>query len=495
MRMWSSPVVRLSAVAMLCAIAMLAPQAALAAPVPVSIAVAAPLSAGQTTLGHAMQRGAQLAVWDYASELASAGAGVTMTVSPQDDQGNLAVAVATANSIIGDTSIVGVVGHVNPACSVSASKIYNTVDLAMVTPMSTTPELNPQGLNNVFRTCGVDTGMGTLAADVAVKNLRLKRAYVVDDSTQYGRYTLGDRFGKRFISNGGKVIGRAHTSRTQVNFRALAARIKSKKPSVVYYGGSYKSGAYLLRRLRRIGVKCQYITSGLRDSAFVGTAGSVSEGVLSTAVGQPNDQLSAGVAYEGRFAAAYPGVASIDCADAYAYDAAVAIIKAVIGVAKTSGASALTGPTGRELVRARVAASDFRSVTGRVRFRSSGDRIDSQYSAWRVKSGGWLPTAVIDMPGVSRSYEARHVDVLANLSPRLATDSRTVKLLFYHRNSKGRYVLSKTVTAAIADRNSSSCTYEAFNIKLAKGAYYVFARQSGAGLASMDSPMKYFSVK
>jgi branched-chain amino acid transport system substrate-binding protein len=493
--MWSSLIVRLSAAAMACAIVGVAPQSAVAAPVPVKIAVAAPLTAGQTALGHAMERGAQLAVWDYASELASAGAGVTMTVSAQDDQGSLAAAVTAANTIIGDSTILGVVGHVNPACSVSASKIYNTVDLAMVTPMSTTPDLNPQGLNNVFRACGIDTGMGTLAADVATKNLRLKRAYIVDDSTQYGRRSLADRFGSRFIANGGKVVGRAHTSRTQVNFRTLAAKIKSKKPSVVYYGGSSKSGAYLLRRLRRIGVKCQYIGSGLRDSAFVGTAGTQAEGVLSTEVGQPNDQLSAGVAYESRFAAAYPGVESIDGADAYAYDAAVAIIKAVIAVAKTSGVGELTGTSGRELVRARVAASDFRGVTGRVRFKASGDRMDTQYSARRVKSGAWLPTAVIATPGVSKSYEARHVDVLANLTPRLSTDSRTVKLLFYRKNSKGKFVLNKSVIAAIADRNSSSCIYEAFSIRLAKGSYHVFARQSGAGLASMDSPSKYFSVK
>jgi branched-chain amino acid transport system substrate-binding protein len=489
-------------VSLLCAVATAyaiapAPQLAAAAPaVPVTIAVAAPLSAGQITLGHAMQHGAELAVRDYASQLASAG--VTMTVDPQDDQGNLSTAAEVANAIVASSSVLGVVGHLDSACSVRASTIYNWSNLTMVTPMSTAPILTQQHLDNVFRTCGTDTGLGKLGADVAVRNLRLKRAYIVDDSTTYGRHDLADGFAKRFTANGGTVAGRAHTSSTQVDFRTLAARIKSLKPSVVYYGGSYRSGAHLLRRLRRIGVKCQYIGgSWMRDSAFITTAGgAVASGALAASMGLPNDQLSGGPAYEDRFALAFPGVSSIDGDDAYAYDAAVAIIKGVLAVVRDTGTSGLTTVGGRERVRAKVAASDFYGATGRVRFSSTGDRVSPQFSAWRVGSGAWLETAIIGTPQVTRSYEARHVDVLGSLSPKLQTNTRTVKLFFYRKNSKGKYVSAKSVTASVAGiLSTSQCAYEAGDVKLAKGSYYVFARQSGAGLAAMDSPAKHFTVR
>jgi branched-chain amino acid transport system substrate-binding protein len=463
--------------------------------VSVKIAVAAPLSAGSTTLGQAMQRGVELAVSEYGSQLASAG--VTVTVSPQDDQGNSSAAVTVANAIVADPSILGVVGHLDSGCSVPASKIYHTADLAMITPMSAAPVLTQQGLDNVFRTCGTDTGQGTLGADVAVKNLRLKRAYVVDDSTDYGRAQLANRFAKQFAANGGKVVGRAHASRSQTNFKTIAAKIKAAKPSVVYYGGTYRAGAYLLMRLRRIGVKAQFVGgSDLCDSAFVPTAGQANaKGVLATAVGLPNDQLYNGTAYESWFASAFPGVESIDRDDAYAYDATVAIIKAMLGVAHDSGASSLSSSGARERVRAKVAATDFYGVTGRVRFGSSGDRVSPQFSARRVSSGAWVETAIVGKPEVSKSYEARRVDVLGSLSPRLPMDSHTVKLLFY-RKSGSRYVLAKTVTASLAGNPSASrCTYEAFSVRLAKGSYYMFARQSGNGLATMDSPVRYFSVK
>ena len=496
MRSWPRLVSLLCAVSMVCAIIPMAAQPAVAGtPVSVKIAVAAPLSAGSTTLGQAMQHGAELAVSEYASQLASAG--VTVTVSPQDDQGNPSTAVTVANAIVADPSILGVVGHLDSGCSVPASKIYHTADLAMITPMSAAPVLTQQGLDNVFRTCGTDTGQGSLGADVAVKNLRLKRAYVVDDSTDFGRVQLANGFAKRFAANGGSVVGRAHTSSNQTTFKAVAAKIKAAKPSVVYYGGTPNSGAYLLRRLRSIGVKCQFVGgSGPYDSAFVSIAGEANaKGVLATAVGLPNDQLYNGAAYESWFASAFPGVESIDRDDAYAYDATVAIIKAMLGVAHDSGASALTNSSARDRVRAKVAATDFYGVTGRLRFGSGGDRVSPQFSAWRVSSGAWLETAIIGKPEVSKSYEARRVDVLGSLSPQLPTDSHTVRLLFYRKSGSG-YVLAKTVVAGVADSSkASSCTYEAFSVRLAKGSYYVFARQSGNGLATMDSPVRLFSVK
>jgi branched-chain amino acid transport system substrate-binding protein len=476
----------------------MSPQPAAAAPaVSVKIAVAAPLTAGSTTLGRNMLYGAQLAVRDYAAQLASAG--VEATVTAYDDRGYWLKAIDVANTIVGDPNVMGVVGHLDSGCSLPASKVYRTADLAMVTPMSADPVLTQQGRTNVFRTCGVDTGQGTLGADLAVKNLRLKRAYIVDDSTKTGRYDLADSFGRRFVANGGKVVGRAHTKKTQIDFRSLSAKIKAKKPTVVYYGGSAKAGAHLLRRLRRIGVKAQYVGgSGLYNSTFLSTAARpYSEGVFATAVGLPNTQLSGGVAYESRFAAAFPGVASIDGDDAYAYDAAVAIIKGILGVvsdAKDPGTLLTAGARSR--VRAKVAASSFDGVTGRVTFNSVGDRVSPQFSAWRAKSGAWLETAIIGTPGVSRSYEARHVDVLGSLSPKLPANTHTVWLRFYRKNTKKQYVWVRTVPATVvANLGDSRCTYEAFNVKLGKGSYFVFARHSGNGLATMDSPSRYFTVK
>jgi branched-chain amino acid transport system substrate-binding protein len=495
MRTYSRLVSLLCAVAMVCAVAPMSPQPASAAPVvSVKIAVAAPLA---TAPGRNMQYGAELAVSEYASQLASAG--VAVTVAPQDDGGNPSTAVTVANdAIVADSLVVGVVGHLDSKCSVPASKVYRTADLAMVTPMSSSPGLTQQGLNNVFRTCGTDTGQGTLGANVAVKNLRLKRAYIVDDSSQTGRYDLADSFRKRFIANGGRVVGRTHTRSTQVNFKKLAAKIKSTKPSVVYYGGSAKAGANLLWRLRKIGVKCQYMGgSGLYSSTFLSTAARPnSEGALATAVGLPNDQLTSGLAYESRFALAFPGVAPIDGDDAYAYDATVAIIKGILGAVHdaSNNPNTLLSTGARGRVRARVATADFYGVTGRVRFGSTGDRVSPQFSAWRVKSGAWRETAIIGTPEVSKSYETRHVDVLGSLSPRLPAGAHTVSLRFYRKNAKGQYVRVKTVATSVVD-NTSGSTYEIFNVKLGRGSYFAFARHSGNGLAAMDSPSRYFTVK
>jgi branched-chain amino acid transport system substrate-binding protein len=473
-----------------------APTTALADPgtVSVKIAVAAPLSAGLTTMGQGIVRGTQLAVADWESELTSAG--VTITVQPFDDQGEPQTAVTNAELIRADSSILGVVGHLNSGCSIPASQIYHYANVAMVTPMSTNPYLTQQGLNNVFRTCATDTGQGPFAADIAVRNLGLTRAYVVDDDTPYGT-SLADGFRIRFAANGGKYLGTTHTSDTTTNFKSLIKKIKKKKPNVIYYGGIYNAGGLFARQLRNAGVKAQLIGGdGLYDLNFISLAGSKgANGVIATYVGLPNTQLPGGAAFESRFASMFPGYQPLLADDAYAYDAAVAIIKAILAVRYQGGASALLGTSAREQVRARVSVSTFTGVTGRIEFDSAGDRALQQFTSMRVKSGVWCETAAISKPNAVSGYRTRNWQFLGSLSPQLPVGTHSVKAVVYRKSINGGYKRVKTVYANVSDEDSYRSVLLTPEVKLGRGSYYVFFHQDGNGLAPMDGPRSYFKVK
>jgi branched-chain amino acid transport system substrate-binding protein len=461
-------------------------------PAAVRIAVAGPLTAGAVAWGLGMERGARLALSDYASELASTG--VSASIQSYDDQGDPKTAVDRAIEIVADSAVLGVVGHINSGCSIPSSRVYAEHDLAMITPVSTNPALTQQGLNNVFRTCATDVGQAGFAGETATRSLRAKTAYVVNDSTPYGEI-LTAGFSRRFKTGGGRVVGSARTSDKQTNFASLVRRIKAKNPSVVYYGGIYNAGSLLARQLRDKGVKATFVgADGIYDPLFVSLAGRRRvEGALATSVGIPLDQQPGGVAFRQRYLALFPGEEP-QFTDAYAYDAAAAILKATIAVANEGGLSALEGSDARERVRVKVAQSQFDGVTGGVAFGSAGDTRYPAFSAWRVKSGSWKPCAVVSKAWVPASVgRNKYFTVSGYLKPHHAVGAKVVTLRFY-RKIGTKWRLGKTVWASVADVGVFS-RYTA-NVKLTpRGTWRVIATHSDGSHPALDSIANIFKVR
>ena len=483
-----------SLVALIALLVSIAPAMAGAAPlVAVKIAATGPLGAsGATVWGQGVVRAAQLAVQDYNSELTSAG--LTLSVAQFDDEGESSVALSNVTPIVADSAILGVVGHVNSGCAMAAAPGYSANHLALVTGACTNPALTQMGLNNVFRTCATDAGQATYSGDIAAKNLRLTKAYVVNDNTYYGSL-MANGFSRRFKTAGGKVVGSATVSQWQTNFASLVKKIKAKKPSAVYYGGWYEGGGRLAKQLKAAGVKAQFIgPDGLIDPTFVSRASRTkAEGALATTVGLPIDQMPGGAAFQARYLASFPGNSPL-LSDAYAYDAAVAVIKAMIAVSSENTAGALQSPGARELVRAKVAQSSFAGVTGSVGFGASGDTKYPAFSAWRVKSGAWKPCANVTIPSVPTGIRAlMPIYVSGWIRPAHTSGSKPVTLRFW-RKVGSKWVLGKTV-AAVVTGSGFEAEYVARVTLRSKGYWRVVASHSDGSHAPMDSPARFFNVK
>lgn len=461
-------------------------------PVAVKIAVAMPLTAGAVGLGLGAKRAVDLAFDDYADELASAG--VSVSVVAGDDQGDPATAVTVARTFMSDPSVLGVVGHLNSGCSIPASRVYHNHHVAMISPMSTNPYLTQQGLNNVFRTCATDAGQGKFVADKVVKNLRLNKACIVDDSTPYGE-GLASAFKARFKADGGTVLKSYKTSDKDTDFRALVAKVKAKKPTVIFYGGIYNAGGIFARQLKKKGVEATFVGGdGLQDSEFVRLAGKTqAAGAMASLVGLPIGQQPGGIAFSQRYAEMFPS-SKVNFNDAYSYDAAVTFIKALIAVADANGASALSGSNARQLVRDKVAASDFSGVTGPIAFDSVGDTTHPKFSAWRVKSGTWMACADVGQPSVAVTVSlSTTFTVSGSLKPRHAAGTKPVTVRFF-RKVGSSWVLGTSVRASVANSGNFSA-YSAEVTLAKKGVWRAVATYSDSTHATMDSVACTFTVK
>ncbi len=357
----------------------------------VKIGIGAPLTDGAVALGEGIVRGAELAVSQANESQELKDLGIKIETTQGDDRGKPEVGTNVAQQFVSDQTLVGVVGHLNSGVSIPASKIYAQYNVVQVTPASTNPSLTiGNDVDNVFRTCTIDSVQGPYAADAAFNDLGYKTVFVVDDSTPYGT-GLAAAFKEQFEKNGGKTVGFEKTSDKDTDFKALVTNIKGKNPDFVYYGGIYNSGALLSKQMKEGGVAKPLMGGdGLYDAEFVNLAGTAGEGDFCTSVGLPLDQLPQGAEFKTAFEKAYPGK-EIAAYDAYAYDAAQVIIKGIVAAAGEVGADKLTSADGKKAIIAAVAKTNFEGLTGPVAFDENGDTTNKAITLYTVKDGAWGP--------------------------------------------------------------------------------------------------------
>lgn len=359
--------------------------------VEVRIGIGAPLTQGAVAQGQGIKRGALLAIKQANESERAKELGIEFVGMDGDDMADPKTGVTVANNFAGQKELVGVVGHQNSGVSIPASKIYNDARIVQITPASTNPALTTQGLDNVFRTCTIDSVQGPRGAEAAYEEVGARTAVVVDDSTPYGT-GLAAEFAKRFAELGGKVVFSEKTSDKDSDFSALATRIKSAAPDVIYYGGVYNAGALLAKQMSDSGVTAPMMSGdAVFDPEYVKLAGAAqAEGDLVTSVGFPTDRLPNGKEFLAAYAAEYPDD-EIGAYDAYAYDAAQAIIAAVLDAAEDLGADKVTSAAGRDAIIKAVAKTDMEGVTGRVAFDEKGDTLNTAITVYRVEKGAFVP--------------------------------------------------------------------------------------------------------
>lgn len=354
-----------------------------------TIGIGAPLTQGVVAIGQGIKRGTELAVEQMNQREDVKKLGITFKTTEGDDQGDPKTGVTAANTFASDRSVIGVVGHYNSGVTIPASKIYQDNRIVMVSPGATSPTVTAQGYDVVFRTCATDDLQGPYAAQQSIK-LGYKTVVVVDDSTAYGE-GLAKAFMQEFTKLGGTVLWQTKTQATDTDFNALVTKAKSYNPSIVYYAGLYNAGALLSKQMKNAGLNVPVVGGdGLYDTEYLNLAGKQSEGDLTTCVGLPASMLPAADKFEKDYKAKFAGE-EIGGFDAYAYDAAMAIMEAAVKTAQKDGANKLTSPQGREDLIKATAAVSFDGVTGPISFDSKGDTKNKVVTLYKVVGGKWVP--------------------------------------------------------------------------------------------------------
>jgi len=355
----------------------------------VRIGIAVPLEKGRIVAGHGVVRAVQLAV-NQANESGNlAEAGVRLETVLGDDKDDRRAGLAVANRFVSDPELVAVVGHLDSAVSIQAAAVYNANDVVAISPASSDPLLTAQGFRNVFRVCATDAAQGWGGANVAFRTMGRRRAYVVDDSSAYG-VELADQFAKQFEKDGGTFLGREKTEQSDTDFRRVVANVKAQRPDIVYYGGSYFTASLLSRQLYDAGVAVP-VMGGDRMGVpqYAQLAGpSVAEDDAYTSVTVPLNDLPGEKPFRAAYHAAYPDE-SVQPYDAYAYDAANAVIEGIRRVTEELGPERITSDQGKKRLIADLLSTNLQGVTGKLGFDQYGDTTNQRIATYIVKDGVW----------------------------------------------------------------------------------------------------------
>ena len=204
-----------------------------------------------------------------------------------DTEGDPAKATPVANKLASDTNFVGVIGGAFSGETRATKATFQEAGLTMISASATATDLTHVDKVAVFhRVNGYDDVQGAAIARYLRDVAKVKKVFVVDDSTTYGG-PLADRVKSEL---GNLVTDSDKVQEKQTEFSATVSKVKAANPDAVFYAGYAAEAGPFLKQLRSAGVTVPFVGGdGLYGVDFPKAAGEQSEGAIVTCPCIPAD--------------------------------------------------------------------------------------------------------------------------------------------------------------------------------------------------------------
>ncbi len=327
---------------------------------PVKIGFFMSLTGRDASFGEAALRGARLAIDDLNAAGGILGRPVELVV---EDNRSLPGESATAvKKLLGRDKVVALVGECASSRTLEAAPLAQAAGVPLVTPASTNPRVTAVG-DCVFRVCFADPFQGAVLATYAWKNLGLRRAALLVDSSASYSVGLAEVFAKTFTGLGGEIVASQKYAGGDKDFRAQLTAIRATRAEAIFLPGYYVEAGLAARQARELGLTATLLGGdGFEAPQLLEIGGEALEG----AVYSTHYSAESADPVSRRFVAAYTarhGRAPVGLA-ALTYDAVQ-----LIADAATRAGSVERGPLKQALADTR----EFAGVTGRTGFDENRD--------------------------------------------------------------------------------------------------------------------------
>ncbi|WP_121970504.1 ABC transporter substrate-binding protein [Leptolyngbya sp. BC1307] len=131
--------------------------------------------------------------------------GTPLKVILANDSGQPDTAAAVADQLVKNKDVLGVIGHYSSDTTLAAAKVYETGQLAMISPTSTAVKIADAG-DYIFRTVPSDRLAAATLARYVLNTLNKKQAAVFYTSDSTYSQSIESEFTTELLSNGGEVV-------------------------------------------------------------------------------------------------------------------------------------------------------------------------------------------------------------------------------------------------------------------------------------------------
>jgi branched-chain amino acid transport system substrate-binding protein len=273
-----------------------------------SIAMAGALTGANAALGLNILYGANVAI----DEHNKANPGCQVTIKQFDTEGDAQKATQVAPQIIGDPTILGMLGPAFSTETEATEPIFFQAGLLSVTASATRTSLTTNGWTNFFRGLANDGVQGPAVASYLVNTLGFKKVCVIDDSSSYGA-GLADAV-KPVLGGAADTSCSGQVKAGDKDFSATVQLVKGAEPDAVFYAGYYAEAAPFVQQLRDGGYTGAFVSAdGTNDPQFVAQGGAATkDAILSCPCGPAPEEFAAAYTALPANKGAVPGVYSVE---------------------------------------------------------------------------------------------------------------------------------------------------------------------------------------
>lgn len=218
---------------------------------PVKIGVVGPFSGKSAEQGQRIGNAVVMAV----EEANQAGGlfGKPIKIEMGDDEARPETSTITAQRLIDDESVLGVVGPMTSASVLASGPLYQRAGMAFLTPTATNPRVTEQGWTVAFRVAGRDDREGPAAAIFIKEELKPKKVIAISDKTAFQAGNVNEVVRK--LTELGVDASIEEVGDQDRDFSAIVTRIKTAGADIVYLGMAPGQCALLLKQSAQAGVK------------------------------------------------------------------------------------------------------------------------------------------------------------------------------------------------------------------------------------------------
>jgi len=175
-----------------------------------------------------------------------------------DNKSDASEATNAAIKLTSQDNVSAIIGAATSGNTVAQVQIALDSKTPIITPSGTSPTVTVAEDGSVneftFRTSFIDPFQGTVAANFAAEELKVKTAAVYADNASDYAKGLAESFIADFEAAGGTIVAQESYVAKDNDFRSTLTRIKSANPEFVFIPGYYEEVGLIVKQARELGI-------------------------------------------------------------------------------------------------------------------------------------------------------------------------------------------------------------------------------------------------